>query len=368
MKSNIIDLARNDSHSQQQRILQAKWSYTTRRVPSHTATVLRKGAIRPKAGDLMLAKVTRLGQHQRIELVNGRRARMFVGDDIVVVYGNRYAPDQFEAIVPTDLKPCKLVAAGGIAAEMIVKHGAMKKPTAITPVGLVCGGNGKVMNLIDYAVAPQHRSDPLPPVIAVVGGSMNAGKTTTAASLVRGLTRAGFHVTAGKVTGTGSGNDPWHLTDAGARRVMDYLDTGHPSTYLLPPDEVEAILTSLLSHLNEPGTDFIVLEIADGLFQSETARLLASDLFRDQVDGVLFAASDALGAVYGVEMLQRWDISVFGVSGVITRSPLGMREVLDAIDIPVLSRRVLSDPGIDEHVASWLHNTPSEAGMRGSAR
>ena len=367
MTSNIISLSRDDNHAHRQRIMRAKWSYATRCVPADSARILRKGSIQPKAGDLVLARVDRPGQHRRIELVSGRRARMFVGDDIVVVYGNRYAPDQFEAIVPGNLKPCQLVAAGGIAAEMLYKHGAMKRPTAITPVGLLGRSNGKVINLKDHAVAPQPLHDRLPPVIAVVGGSMNAGKTTTAASLVRGLTRAGFRVTAGKVTGTGSGNDPWFLSDAGARRVMDYLDAGHPSTYLLPPDEVETILMILLSHLNEPGTDYIVLEIADGLFQSETARLLESDLFRSRVDGVLYAAADALSAVHGVEMLQHWAIPVFTVSGVITRSPLSMREVLDAIDIPVLGRNVLSDTGISDHVAAWLHNAPSEAGMRGSA-
>jgi hypothetical protein len=38
-------------------------------------------------------------------------------DAIIVAYGHRYAPDQFEAYVPEDLGPCHLVAGGGVAAR-----------------------------------------------------------------------------------------------------------------------------------------------------------------------------------------------------------------------------------------------------------
>ena len=54
----------------------------------------------PQPGDLVLARVTRVGQHQHIEQVTGRRAKLWQDDEIIVAYGNRYAPDQFEAFVP----------------------------------------------------------------------------------------------------------------------------------------------------------------------------------------------------------------------------------------------------------------------------
>lgn len=362
MRNNVIQL--NADQIDALRIKTAKWAYATRRIPDDIEDFRIKRRVRPKAGDLVLAKVKRIGQHKRIELVNGRRARLFIGDKIVVAYGNRYAPDQFEAIVPEDLKPCQLVAAGGIAGQMIYKHGAMKPPTAIKPLGVLVHENGKVVNLLDYAVAPRHQTKPLPPVIAVVGGSMNAGKTTTAASLIRGLVNAGFSVSAGKVTGTGSGCDPWHLLDAGARLVMDFLDTGHPSTYLLSPGRIEGVFTTLLSHLNQDGTDYIIIEVADGLYQSETQKLIGSDAFCNTVKGVLYAAADALGAVHGVEMMQQWGVPVFGVSGVITRSPLSVREILDAVDVPVLGRKVLSDPVIKDHVATWLLHQPAVSRAR----
>lgn len=79
-----------------------KAAYTTRHVRLESACSVEL-ADRPETGDLVLARVTELGQHYRLELPDGRRATLYEGDEIVVAYGNRYAPDQFEAVVPDDL-------------------------------------------------------------------------------------------------------------------------------------------------------------------------------------------------------------------------------------------------------------------------
>ncbi len=359
MESNIIRLNTSQRRQQPQRLAKAKRSYTTRCLPNDLRQFQIDSGRGPKSGDVVLAKVKRLGQHKRIELINGRRARMFVDDDLVVVYGNRYAPDQFEAIVPQGLGACHLVAAGGIASQMIYKHDAMKRPTEIEPVGVLVHANGDTVNLKDFATHSPSASHPLPPVIAVVGGSMNTGKTTAVASIVHGLTLAGFKVNAGKVTGTGSGCDAWHILDAGARRVLDFLDAGYPSTYLLSPSQVQGIFRDLVSQLNEDQPDFIILEAADGLFQTETADLVTSNTFKETVSGVLYTAANAMGAVHGVEMLHRWEIPVFAVSGVLSRSPLGVRETLDAVDIPVMNRKALAAPTIEQHIAMWLGTSAS---------
>src|SRR3954453_9640528 len=108
-----------------------KFAYTTRRVDHGAiAAVVAEDQV-PEAGDLVLAEVLALGQHGRIELVDGRRAALFPGDRIVVCYGNRYAPDQFEAHVPASLEPCDLAAAGGIAARVRLQHARMEQPTRI---------------------------------------------------------------------------------------------------------------------------------------------------------------------------------------------------------------------------------------------
>lgn len=335
-----------------ERLERLKLAYTTSRVPlAAMRAVDHRGlahAPEPRAGDLVAARVDEIGQHRRLELRTGRRAQLFEGDLVIVCYGNRYAPDQFEAEVPADLGPCDLVAAGGIAARMLDLHTSMKPPTRMTPIGFVCDEAGQRINLEQWALdepglPADHRR---PPTYAVVGSVMNAGKTTTVANLVRGLTAAGHRVGTCKVTGTGAGGDVWHMTDAGAHAVLDFTWAGLASTYLAPLERVERVFTLLTAHLAAADVDVIVVEVADGVYQRETAALLASPVFQHGVDGLLFAGGDALGAAAGVEGLRRMGLRVLGVSGVLTASPLATREASAAVDVPVLDAEALRDESL----------------------
>jgi len=318
------------------RLAIAKLAYTTRVVPAAAMRSLRTGdGSSPRAGDLVLARVLELGQHPRLELREGRRSRLFVGDEIAVCFGNRYAPDQFEAEIPPELGPCDLVAAGGVASRMLSRHSSMSEPTTIEPVGYVCDADGRRVNLAGWGLPARGLPPRRPPVIAVLGTAMNAGKTTAAASLIRGLAVSGQEVAAAKVTGTGAGGDIWHMTDAGARVVLDFVDTGFPSTYRLEAPEVERIFTTLIWELTESAPDTIVVEVADGVFQRETEMLLRSPVFRAGVDAVLFAGCDALGAVAGVGVLRELGLPVAAVSGALTGSPLAAHEAA-AAGLPVL--------------------------------
>ena len=107
------------------RIAGWKTPYAARRVPRSACRTLLTGEVTPRVGDLVLVRIDKLGQHKHLELACGRRARLFPGDEVVLAYGNRYAPDQFEAEVPADMGPCHMVAAGGIAARVISKHDRM---------------------------------------------------------------------------------------------------------------------------------------------------------------------------------------------------------------------------------------------------
>jgi hypothetical protein len=281
-----------------------------------------------------------------LQLPDGRRKHLFVGDEIVVAYGNRYAPSQFEAVVPKTLAPCHLVASGGVAAHARSWHSrAAKGPTQITPIGLLADASGEPTNLRDFAMHPVARLvKNRPPTIAVVGTAMDSGKTQTAAYLVKGLTLAGLHVGYGKVTGTGAGGDTWLLKDAGAAPVLDFTDAGLVSTYLVPADEIERVLTTLVAHMVAARVDAIVLELADGVLQPETATLLVSETFRELVGGVLFTASDAMGAVAGHAWLKSRGLPILALSGVLSASPLQCDESTRETGLAVHSRQHLARP------------------------
>ena len=328
------------------RLAAARRGFSTRRVEFPQETLLLHDAIQPRAGDLVLAEVTSLGQHTRLELPSGRRAQLYRGDEIVVAYANRYAPDQFEAEVPLDLDDCHLVAAGGIASRLISRNSRIKRPTRIRPLGLIGDTQGRPLNLREWALDSRSIPKTLPPVIVVAGTAMNAGKTTAAASLIKGLVRAGKRVGAAKVTGTGAGGDYWQMTDAGAAEVVDFTDAGYASTYLLASHEVEKVFLRLLSHLSNQGMDAIVVEVADGILQAETADLLASPGFSYYCERLVFAAGDAMGAVAGAQWLLARGLEVGALSGSLTTSPLAVREASTALGLPVLSKRELAEPDI----------------------
>jgi hypothetical protein len=343
------------------RLAAAKSAYTTRFVSRliasdpHGYGLVTGEHVVPHAGDVVLARVTELGQHGGIQLPDGRRATLFVGDEILVAYGDRYAPDQFEAEVPDNLGPTNLVAAGGLAATVISAHSKMAMPTQIEPLGLLTNAHGVVTlkSCAPFDAAAPEDVTVLPRlgkplVIGVLGTSMNSGKTTTVASIVRGLAKAGFEVAAGKVTGTGACGDPMLFHDSGASRVLDFTDFGHGSTYLMEHGAVRSLFVSLIRELAATGPDVIVVEVADGLFQRETARLLQDPLFKQLVDLVVFAAGEALGAVAGQIHLAQYGLAPVAVSGMLTASPLAKKEAAGALDVPVLDKDDLASAQVAE--------------------
>lgn len=331
--------ARIQGHPNLGCLRRASWAFSTRRVlQGDWSTIPATGT--PTAGDLVLARVDTIGHHDGLQLVNGRRKQLFVGDEIVVAYGNRYACNQFEAIVPDTMGPCHLVAGGGIAGRVVSCHDRIVKgPTHITPLGLLANGDGQRVNLRDYALEPIGTISGLfPTIVAVVGTAMDSGKTQTSAYLVRGLIAAGLRVGYAKVTGTGAGGDTWLLKDAGADPVLDFTDVGLASTYLVSPEEIDEVLVTLIAHIAQQGVDAIVVEIADGIFQRETAALLRSPMFNRLVGGTVLAARDAMGASAGVNWLRAQSRPVLAVSGLLSASPLQSAEVKEATGLPVYNR------------------------------
>lgn len=318
------------------RIRAAHRSFATRNADLELAVGVDT-SVRPRPGDLCLAVVTRLGHHRHIELTTGRRAALSPGDTLLLAYGNRYATDQFEAAVPDSIEPCHLAAAGGIAATVLSRHVNAKAPTEINPIGVLCDAKGTPLNLERWAwpgVSAGTRSV-RQHLILVVGSSMNAGKTTTCANIVRTLRACGLKSTALKLTGTGSGGDLWRYLDAGAHEAMDFGSVGLASTAGMEPRVLDAAIGRLCAAVS-PESDVIVGELADGILQRETNALLRHSALRDRIGSVVFAGSDPLGTAAGVQLLAEWGVEVTAASGLICASPLAVREFRAFMNTPVV--------------------------------
>ena len=326
-----------------QMLTQAKWAFSTRRVPHDAAVFLSENLQSVQSGDLVLGRVERIGSHKRIQLAKGRASQLYVGDIVVLACGARYAPDQFEGLAELDPTGADMLAGGGILGRLRDSHARMSSPTRIVPLGLLADTAGAVINVDGYALPKAERPKGLT-VVGVVGASMNSGKTTAVASLAHGLSRAGHRVAAIKATGTGAFGDFNAYVDAGAGWVADFTDAGMVSTYRQPLERIEEGLDSLLAHAAANGCEVAVVELADGVFQKETASLLQTPRVRGGFAGVVFAAPDALAAAGGCTVLRGMGVEPAVVTGMVSCSPLGAAEAEAATQVRVATRSALCDP------------------------
>jgi molybdopterin-guanine dinucleotide biosynthesis protein len=162
---------------------------------------------------------------------------------------------------------------------------------------------------------------------------MDSGKTTACAAIIHGLVRSGLRVGAAKLTGTASTRDLGTFRDAGATTTLDFLDCGWPSTAGCTVTDLTDIAWNLRDHLRAADVDVAVLEIADGVLQSETVALLRA--LRGQLADarMVLTASESLAGVAGVERLKAMEYDVAAVSGVVTNSVLARREIEEATGV-----------------------------------
>lgn len=325
-----------------------KWSYATHAFPVEELAGIQKVDKDPRVADLALCRILTLGQHKRIDERRGHAVSLFPGDVVACVFGNRYATDQYEGYVPPQSETYHVLSVGGVCGQVGTKNERMPDPTVMEFLGYAIDKRERLVNLRDHRIKPVPLPDDLrrPTTILSVGASMNAGKTTTCAMTIRGLVNAGHRVVAAKLTGTAAVKDLRFMFDAGAEKVLDFTDYGCPSTSRCSLRKLLRLFRTIHSHLLAERPDYVVYEIADGIFQRETALLLGSEEFRSQVDHVMFAAVDPLSAESGKRALEARGYDVLGFSGVISASELGKKEVQDATGMRCLSSAELSGGGI----------------------
>lgn len=340
-----------------------KWSWACRILKYGSRYSIEKyvpSIHQPIAGDLALVKVISVGHHNSIVNINNRKSRIYEGDLVVGVFGNRYATDAIEAEV-LGFDDLSILTAGGMIGTVKSTHREFGKATSVTFIGFLKDDKGKCVNLKEVAFKtaslPYSSESPLPlsvspsssssnsknlfkdvVIVAVVGTGMNSGKTTAARMLIKSLSDRGLRVAACKLTGSVSNRDQDELRSAYANSTIDFSDYGFPSTYLCNKEELFSLFNTMIADLEKTESNIIIMEIADGILQRETAFLLSSQLIKGRINGIILAADSAPSALYATEKLKSMGHNVIAVSGSITSSPLFVREFRDNEDkIPVVA-------------------------------
>lgn len=296
----------------------------------------------PVPGDIVYGSISRIGQHSSLENASGRIHVIHNGSKAIFVFGNRYAPDYYEGLIPDKMvNEVDLLARSGVIGVVKAKNSLIKDPTRVKILGYVCQEDGNILNTRSFPlIVPKKgiKKEPRSPMILVCGTSMNSGKSMAAVACCWALTTMGHTIRASKVTGTASLKDILHMNDAGADPYADFTYLGYPSTYLLSKEEVLGIFNQLdLKYANNP-KNFWVVEFADGIVERETDMLLSSLDVTSRIYKLIFCATDAFGAIGGLRILkERFNLVPDALSGVCSSSPLHLRELAEFTNIPVFN-------------------------------
>lgn len=290
----------------------------------------------PEVGDVIYGKVQNVRQHNKLENKSGRIHTIHDNTRALFVFGNRYAPDYYEAIVPDEMSArVDLVARSGMIGSVVSKNESVLAPTQIKVFGYVCGADSKVLNTKHFNKITSTGKVRKNNIILSIGTNMNSGKTTTAAMCCWALTKAGHTVTAAKVTGTASLKDILLMQDSGATKISDFTYFGYPSTYLMDQKELLDLFLRFDQYNNEK---YWVVEFADGILQRETRLLLQDDYVRSRIGKLIFNAHDTFSAIGGISLLkEEFGYEIDALSGIVSGSPLLINELREYSNVPVIN-------------------------------
>ena len=299
----------------------------------------------PKAGDLVLAKIIATRRQKHLALANGHKSPLHKDEYVILCYGNRYAPEQYEAHVPERLEPCQIVSVDGIAAKLHSWQRPANSAAEIKPFGLVGDEFGRPLNINDWTGKSNAQKNQLPFTIAVIGMDANSGQTTTSAQLLAGLTRAGLQVGAAKVTASPLQHDNAPASDYSGNDSRAGYGYPRRSPSTRKQQQLGVMLDTLISELCTRDVEAIILEISDCL-DGAPESLLASQHVSRHLDAIIVSAAGVQKAKAGIDWLLQKKLPVKAVSGTLSNSPLHVEQARKMIDFPVLDRTALSSPHI----------------------
>lgn len=219
-------------------------------------------------GDFVFVEVVCKCQYLWIEFMDGCKVMFFLGDEILVVYGNCYVSDQFEFFVLEDFEFCYFVVLGGVVSCVCYCYNGVWLVIEIWLIGLVIDVFGDVVNFVLYSFVFELFVCCLF-CFVVVGSLMNVGKMWMVMQFIWVFKKVGFCVGVVKVIGMGFGGDYWKFVDFGVDCVFDFGDVGYVLIYLVGFVELFCVFCGFVGELECFGVDVVVLEIVDGVFQGE---------------------------------------------------------------------------------------------------
>ena len=332
------------------------------RVPREAFCTYEEPVRPPRLGDVVLVEVVELGEDDRIEVgcprwddpesrgvvpfvqpvVSFATLSLAVGRRLLCAVGGRYATDYLLAEVPDSPQEyLDLVTFGGVVGSVVSSNTRRGRVAKVRLVAFFADSSGEILNTRSFrprgvSAAPSALGKVR--LAVVTGAAMEAGKTTAGAAFTRVVAVSGNGAWVGKVTGCGSFRDPHRLAAGRALGTSEFMAFGYPSTHGISAEEVRALFWSVVNLLAEDARQssgtapWIVIEIADGLAQPQTAALLRDPTIRQATSALFYAAYDSMSARAGIHQLRDWGWEHAIVTGPVASSALGRQEVRKLCD------------------------------------
>jgi len=296
--------------------------------------------------------------YNTLENTHGRMMRLKPGDRIAGVLGHRRALHGYSGQVPASLATgdrINVLNLGGVLGECTSHAPDVGPPFEARVIGAVqhfpyLGERTSEPSHIGLSALPDAQPEGTPPpIVAVVGTCMNAGKTVAACQIIHGLARTGRTIAAAKVTGVALERDVLRMADYGAVPVLSFNDAGLVST---SPETSLVAARRIIADLASHKPDAIVLEFGDGLLgEYGVQAILADREFAGWIRAVVLCANDPVGARGGVPLLaDEYGLATCAVTGPVTDNEVGLDYIKGALEVPA-ANALTSPAELVDHVA-----------------
>lgn len=287
--------------------------------------------------------------YNTLEDCSGRMIPINEGDIVVGVLGHRDALKGYSGRVPESVSvgdTLQILNLGGVIGECTSNNPKVGAPFDFEVLGSVLvfpefgsrkGAPAHVKKNSRRKLA-EHPPKKRVPVVYVAGTCMQAGKTSAAAQIIKGLRKKGLRVGACKLTGVSLLRDTLEMVDYGAEWACSFIDAGIVTT---DAHSAVASARTILSTLVEDGAEVIVAELGDGILGTYGVKeILAEKDLMEHNQAMVLCANDPVGAWGAVELLRdRFNLKADIISGPTTDNLAGIRYVETELGAKALNAR-----------------------------
>lgn len=296
-----------------------------------------------REGSVVVGRVlTESRSYGNIEMPTGRLAKVVRGNLVAGVLGARQALHGYMGHMPDKVEVgdvLSILNMGGVIGVCDAPNKDLGPPMQIEILGSAVR-DGKPLNIADNAIPRAATLDADgPPLVLILGTSMNAGKTFAAAEIIRHWAQSGIRVAAGKLTGVAAMRDTLSMSDNGAIATASFLHCGLPSTVNAP--DLAGVGRAIVRELEKSKPDVIVLELGDGIIGGYRTRdILVDPAILSRTTARVLCAGDLVGAWGGVTYLEAIGHRPEVISGPVTDNAVGTRFIQTELKTDAINARI----------------------------